>query len=171
MALCTIAMWFVCCLVHCFYRRHGDVGLIRLNIIFTRNREKAWYTCALIKKQIFLFSTPPPPPPLSTKNKKNIIITPPPFFFLPPSPHKSNLHTKTPPPPLPNKKPKKKNNLFFFFFFFFFIFYQPKNTPSPLLFHLKLKKISSFFSFSPHTLFPSLFPLSPFLFLSPLFLP
>ncbi len=26
MALCTIAMWFVCWLVRCFYRRHGDVG-------------------------------------------------------------------------------------------------------------------------------------------------
>ena len=26
-------------------------------ILFTRNREKAWYTCALIKKQIFLFLT------------------------------------------------------------------------------------------------------------------
>ncbi|EAA0617562.1 hypothetical protein DLS82_14265 [Shigella flexneri] len=26
-------------------------------IIFTRNREKAWCTCALIKKQIFLYLT------------------------------------------------------------------------------------------------------------------
>ncbi len=55
-ALCTIAIWFFFFLFYCFYRRHGDVGLIRLNIIFTRNREKAWYTCALIKKQIFLFT-------------------------------------------------------------------------------------------------------------------
>ncbi len=28
---------------------------MHLNIIFTRNREKAWCTCALIKKQIFLY--------------------------------------------------------------------------------------------------------------------
>lgn len=50
MALCTIAMWFVYCLVRCSYRRHGDVGLMSRNIIFTRNREKAWCTCALMKK-------------------------------------------------------------------------------------------------------------------------
>ncbi|PJF77082.1 hypothetical protein CVE12_07120 [Escherichia coli] len=49
----------VVCLLSCslFLSSAWDVGLIRLNIIFTRNREKAWYTCALIKKQIFLFLT------------------------------------------------------------------------------------------------------------------